>query len=121
MLNTSIAPDGLDTLSGSNALPGPPNSLGTALAHSHGYVSTGVGTGGGAGVEAGVTVPIVPGKVTLEAGGGAGQMPVYANPGQSGRIAPLRYQDYHAQLDAQLSDNTHFSLGIDGASLTPPR
>ena len=113
MLDTSIAPSPL--------LPGPANDFTATLAHTNGYITTGIGTGGGAMVDAGVSVPVLPGRVTIQAGAGTGQVPAYAPGVKSGRTALLRYNQYHAEIDATLGDNASLSLGIAGTSLTPPR
>lgn len=94
-------------------------SFGAALANTHGYISTGVSSYGGAGVDGGVTLPLVPGRVSLEVGGGTGQMPIWSpGLGRNNVVAP--YTEYHATLSARLTDNTEVSIGVAGANLRLP-
>jgi hypothetical protein len=85
----------------------------------HGYLTTGISTGGGRGVAGGVLVPVVPGVVTLEAGGGTGQTAVqgFGPDGKSGRA---RSSTYYAALHVRPSQDVQIDVAVSGSSLHLP-
>jgi hypothetical protein len=98
----------------------PMDSISRALGNATGYVSTGFSTAGGAGVEGGIAVPVIPGRVTIDAGGGTGQVPVWTASGRNHNTATAHYNSYHADVTARVADGVTVSLGIAGANLSRP-
>ena len=85
-----------------------------------GYVSTGISSHGGRGVEAGVLIPLVPGKAELEVGGGAGQIGDLYSRVPRLKHAKVTTTDYYATLHLHPSDDLDISIGYEGANLSRP-
>ena len=102
----------------SGPAPAPAYSFKDMLDNTHGYISTGVATRGGYNVDAGAIMPIVPGKVDLDVGGGVGQIGLGKLP--NGKTASLPYDDYHAGVHLHPSDDFDAYIGVTGLRLHGP-
>jgi hypothetical protein len=89
------------------------------LANTHGYVATQVSSRGGYGVEGGVSMPIVPGKVDLDLGGGTGQIGDLRTL-NGGKHATLTYDSYYAGLHVHPTDDFDATIAISGLRLHGP-
>ena len=86
----------------------------------HGYASAGVGTHDGHEFSGGVLIPLVPGKLELEAGGGTAQQGGLA-PFRSGSKAnTIRGTSYYAALHAHPSDDVDITVGFSHTDLHGP-
>jgi hypothetical protein len=99
------------TITMTSAAPSAAYSFKEMLANTHGYVSTGVSSRGGYGFEGGVSMPIVPGKVDLELGGGVGQLGSFKG---EGKHANPTYDTYYAGLHVHPTDDFDATIAISG-------
>jgi len=106
------------TVTMTSAAPTAAYSFKDMLANTHGYVATQVSSRGGYGVEGGVTMPIVPGKVDLDLGGGTGQL---TGPRQlNGKRSTQTYDTYYAGLRLHPADGFDAEIAISGLRVHGP-
>jgi hypothetical protein len=103
-----------------SAAPPAAYSFKDMLANTHGYVATQVSSRGGYGVEAGVSMPIVPGKVDLDLGGGEGQITGPRRLDGNGKRLTQTYDTYYAGLHLHPSDGFDAEIAISGLRLHGP-
>jgi hypothetical protein len=108
------------TVTMTSAAPPAAYSFKDLLANTHGYVSTQLSSRGGYGVEAGVSMPIVPGKVDLDFGGGTGQLGGLRSLRGDGKHTNLTYDSYYADLHLHPTDDFDATIGISGLRLHGP-
>lgn len=78
----------------------------------HGYASAGVGTHDGHGFEGGVLIPLVPGKLELEAGAGTTQQGGLPSLRRGEKASTFRGTSYYAALHAHPSDDVDVTIGF---------
>jgi hypothetical protein len=108
------------TVTMTSAAPQAAYSFKELLANTHGYVSTGVSSRGGYGFEGGVSMPIVPGRVELELGGGTGQIGGLPSLRGDGKHSKLTYDSYYADLHVRPTDDIEARIAISGLRLHGP-
>ena len=86
-----------------------------------GYVSTGISSNGGRGAEAGVLIPLVPGKAELEIGGGGGRIGGLYPGVPRLKHAHVNTTDYYATLHVHPSDDLDISIGYAGTNFSKPQ
>ena len=106
------------TLTMNSAAPPAAYSFKDMLANTHGYIGTQVSSRGGYGVEAGVSMPIVPGKVDLDLGGGEGQ--ITGPHAINGKRLTQTYDTYYAGLHLHPTDGFDAEIAISGLRLHGP-
>ena len=87
------------------------------LANTHGYFSAGVSSRNGHSFDAGVDIPILPGKVELELAASTGQFDTYKLPGAGGKTPALTYDTYSAGLALHPTDDITAFIGVSGVRL----
>jgi hypothetical protein len=102
------------TVTMTSAAPPAAYSFKDMLANTHGYVSTGVSSRGGYNVEAGVSMPIVPGKADLDFGAGTGQTGTIPGLKVNGKSPNPTYDTYYASLHIHPTDDFDATIGISG-------
>ena len=105
------------TITMTSAAPSAAYSFKDMLANTHGYVSTGVSSRGGYGFEGGVSMPILPGKVDLEVGGGTGQTGNLPRLNGNDKHTNLTYDSYYAALHVHPTDDFDATIAISGLRL----
>ncbi len=126
---TLSSQSGLYDLNAAPAQKGPPGTIAVTapqapsysfqdvLANTHGYVSAGVSSRNGHNFEAGVSIPIVPGKAELELAASTGQADTYKFSGVPGKTPALTYDTYSAGLALHPTDDITAFIGVTGLRL----
>ena len=83
----------------------------------HGYASAGVGNHDGHEFQAGVLVPLIPGKLELEAGAGTSQQGGLTSFRPGAKPGTLRGTSYYAALHAHPSDDVDITVGFSHSDL----
>jgi hypothetical protein len=94
------------------------SSVPSFTARVHGFVSAGVATHGGNDLAAGVTVPLIPGQLSVSVSGDKGQVGGLAHaPGGPSR---LQYSEVNAQVNLRVNDDFSASVGVSSTNLRGP-
>jgi hypothetical protein len=107
------------TIAMTSASPPPAYSFKDVLANTHGFLEAGLSSRGGHEFNAGVSIPLLPGKADLDLAAGTGQ--VAAWPKTVGGKTPLvTYDTYSAGLHLHPTDDTDAYIGFTGLRLHGP-
>jgi len=115
---TNGSPPGTVTMT--SATPSAAYSFKDMLANTHGYVSAGVSSRNGHEFDAGVSIPLVPGRAQLDVGGGTGQFEPSWAAKVNCKTPVATYDTYYAALHLHPTDDFDATVGISGLRLHAP-
>jgi hypothetical protein len=109
--STQNGPPGTITMT--SAAPPPAYSFKDVLANTHGFLEAGVSSRGGHEFNAGVSIPLLPGKADLDLAAGTGQVAAWPKT-VGGKTPLLTYDTYSAGLHLHPTDDTDAYIGFTG-------